>query len=203
MKQLVLLLTSLFVLTAVLCGCTQQQEKNQSYVSAAELSQEETDILKLVGAQEPILFDFTTFLGKSFSIQTMELENGSWSDPRTYSSSLDEDTFPFHGRIAIKQDEETGAILSLAVQGPHGFTHSSPTPDESAPTYSSHSTALLSSRVEIEPDKPIALQVYYGYANGQASHTSYIPDYALEHPEEIDSDYAQIVIITFSETPLS
>lgn len=66
MKQLVLLLTSLFVLTAVLCGCTQQQEKNQSYVSAAELSQEETDILKLVGAQEPILFDFTTSLGKSF-----------------------------------------------------------------------------------------------------------------------------------------
>ena len=127
MKKLVLLLTSLFVLTAVLCGCNLLQKENQSYVSAAELSQEERDILKIVGAQEPILFDFTTSLGKSFTIQTIELQGEKWGEPREYSCSLDEDTFPFRGRIAIEQQEETGDRSGWIVPvqavhpGPHMF----------------------------------------------------------------------------------
>ena len=78
-----------------------------------------------------------------------------------------------------------------------------PALEDIVPEYSAHSTTSLSSRAEIQINKPIAFHVYYGYSDSQTSHTAYFPDYALEHPEKIDSDYAQIVAITFSDKPLS
>lgn len=61
-----------------------------------------------------------------------------------------QDNLPIDGRIAIRQDEKTGALLLIAVQSKTGFTHSAPMPDESVPEYSAHSTTSLSSRTEIQ-----------------------------------------------------
>ena len=203
MKKLLFSLLSILMLISLFSGCTPQQEKVGNYLEKAELTEEEINILKLAEAQEPLLFDFTVNTGKSFTIQTFELQNGQWVASQGYSSSINQDNLPIDGRIAIRQDEKTGALLLIAVQSKTGFTHSAPMPDESVPEYSAHSTTSLSSRTEIQINKPIAFHVYYGYSDNQTSHTAYFPDYALEHPEEIDSDYAQIVAITFSDKPLS
>ena len=203
MKKLLFSLLSILMLVSLLSGCTPQQEKVGSYLEKAELTEEEINILKLAEAQEPLLFDFTVNTGKSFTIQTFELQDGQWVASQGYSSSINQDNLPIDGRIAIRQDEKTGALLLIAVQSKTGFTHSAPMPDESIPEYSAHSTTSLSSRTEIQINKPIAFHAYYGYSDSQTSHTTYFPDYALEHPEEIDSDYAQIVAITFSDKPLS
>lgn len=203
MKQRLLFLLSTLTLIALLSGCTPQQEKADSSLAKAELSEQEIKILELVNGKEPMLFDFTVEQGKSFTIQTFELQNGKWDSPKQYASSINPDDLPLSGRIAICQDEETGKILSIAVQGDRGLTRSSPTLAEEIPRYSARSTSSLSDRTEIQLDKPIALQVFYGYSENAASHTSYTPEYALEHPEEIDSEYAQIVTITFSDKTLS
>lgn len=203
MKKLLFSLLSILMLISLFSGCTLQQKKIDSYLERTELTEEESNILKLAEAQEPLLFDFTVNMGKSFTIQTFTLQDGKWTSPKQYASSINQDNFPLDGRIAIRQDEETGAILLIALQSKTGFTHSSPTPDEAAPRYSARSTSSLSDRTEIQLDKPIALQVFYGYSQDAATHTSYTPEYALEHPEEIDSDYAQLVTVTFSDTPLS
>ena len=87
MKKLLFSLLSILMLIFLLSGCTPQQEKVGSYLEKAELTEEEINILKLAEAQEPLLFDFTVNTGKSFTIQTFELQDGQWVASQGYSSS--------------------------------------------------------------------------------------------------------------------
>ena len=47
-------------------------------------------------------------------------------------------------------------------------------------------------------DEPIALWAYYGEQEAAASTTAYFPDHALQNPQEIQSDFVQLITITFS-----
>lgn len=124
MKKLLFSLLSILMLISLFSGCTPQQEKVGNYLEKTELTEEEINILKLAEAQEPLLFDFTVNTGKSFTIQTFELQDGQWVASQGYSSSINQDNLPIDGRIAIRQDEKTGALLLIAVQSKTGFTHS-------------------------------------------------------------------------------
>ena len=174
-------------LTALLCcllytGCKQQPA---SFVQSAQLSQNEQALLQLLEIEQPQLFDFSVQGAKSLSLELFTLENGSWKPAGSFSGNIDQPSCT--GRILCRTDPDTHQISSLAVENLGSIQRIQPQM-ESLPAATGYGQSAIS-----------------GYLNRQQkdAYTHYLPDYALENPQEIESDAAQLVTLTFSAQPLA
>ena len=162
-------------------------------IQPAVLTQEESDLLELLDVQQPMLFDFSVEGASGYRVEVFTLENGAWQPSGGSSSPIDEPSL--RGRIALTFGED-GRFAGIAFQDENGVSRVSQDPDGSA--FVSHASTAVADPIEIVLDEPIALWAYYGELATAASTTAYFPDYALQNPQEIESDFAQLITITFS-----
>lgn len=189
-------------LTALLCcllytGCKQQPA---SFVQSAQLSQNEQALLQLLEIEQPQLFDFSVQGAKSLSLELFTLENGSWKPAGSFSGNIDQPSCT--GRILCRADPDTHQISSLAVENLGSIQRIQPQM-ESLPAATGYGQSAISGRTDITLEQPVALCVLYLNWQQKDSYTHYLPDYALENPQEIESDAAQLVTLTFSAQPLA
>ena len=74
---------------------------------------------------------------------------------------------------------------------------------DSLPAATGYGQSAISGRTDITLEQPVALCVLYLNWQQKDAYTHYLPDYALENPQEIESDAAQLVTLTFSAQPLA
>ena len=189
-------------LTALLCcllytGCKQQPA---SFVQSAQLSQNEQALLQLLEIEQPQLFDFSVEGAKSLSLELFTLENGSWKPAGSFSGNIDQPSCT--GRILCRTDPDTHQISSLAVENLGSIQRIQPQM-ESLPAATGYGQSAISGRPDITLEQPVALCVLYLNRQQKDAYTHYLPDYALENPQEIESDAAQLVTLTFSAQPLA
>ena len=175
-------------LTALLCcllytGCKQHPT---SFVQSAQLSQNEQELLQLLEIEQPQLFDFSVEGAKSLSLELFTLENGSWKPAGSFSGNIDQPSCT--GRVLCRTDPDTHQISGLAVDNLGSIQRIHPP---------------LGTLPDIILEQPVALCVLYLNWQQKDSYTHYLPDYALENPQEIESDAAQLVTLTFSAQSLS
>ena len=180
-------------LTALLCcllytGCKQQPA---SFVQSAQLSQNEQALLQLLEIEQG---------AKSLSLELFTLENGSWKPAGSFSGNIDQPSCT--GRILCRTDPDTHQISSLAVENLGSIQRIQPQMD-SLPAATDYGQSAISGRTDITLEQPVALCVLYLNWQQKDAYTHYLPDYALENPQEIESDAAQLVTLTFSAQPLA
>ena len=189
-------------LTALLCcllytGCKQHPT---SFVQSVQLSQNEQELLQLLEIEQPQLFDFSVEGAKSLSLELFTLENGSWKPAGSFSGNIDQPSCT--GRILCRTDPDTHQISGLAVDNLGSIQRIQPQIG-SLPAATGYGQGATSGRTEIILEQPVALCVLYLNWQQKDSYTHYLPDYALENPQEIESDAAQLVTLTFSAQSLS
>ena len=162
-------------------------------IQPAVLTQAESDLLTLVDAQQPLLFDFSVEGASGYQVEIFTLQDGAWQPSGGSSSSIDESNL--RGRIALTFGED-GRFAGAAFQNENGVSRISQDPETSA--FVSHASTTIADPIEIVPDEPIALWAYYGEREAAASTIAYFPDHALQNPQQIQSDFAQLITITFS-----
>ena len=128
------------------------------------------------------------------------LENGSWKPAGSFSGNIDQPSCT--GRILCRADPDTHQISSLAVENLGSIQRIQPQMD-SLPAATGYGQSAISGRTDITLEQPVALCVLYLNWQQKDSYTHYLPDYALENPQEIESDAAQLVTLTFSAQPLA
>lgn len=178
-------------------GCKQQPA---SFVQSAQLSQNEQALLQLLEIEQPQLFDFSVQGAKSLSLELFTLENGSWKPAGSFSGNIDQPSCT--GRILCRTDPDTHQISSLAVENLGSIQRIQPQMD-SLPAATDYGQSAISGRTDITLEQPVALCVLYLNWQQKDAYTHYLPDYALENPQEIESDAAQLVTLTFSAQPLA
>lgn len=189
-------------LTALLCcllytGCKQHPT---SFVQSAQLSQNEQELLQLLEIEQPQLFDFSVEGAKSLSLELFTLENGSWKPAGSFSGNIDQPSCT--GRVLCRTDPDTHQISGLAVDNLGSIQRIHPQIG-SLPATTGYGQSAISGRTDIILEQPVALCVLYLNWQQKDSYTHYLPDYALENPQEIESDAAQLVTLTFSAQSLS
>ena len=157
---------------------------SKNTIQPAVLIQEESNLLELLDVQQPMLFDFSV---EGASIYWVEIFTGGSTSP------IDEPDL--RGRIALTFGED-GRFAGIAFQDEDGVSRISQDPETSA--FVSHASTSAADPIEIVLDEPIALWAYYGEQEAAASTTAYFPDHALQNPQEIQSDFAQLITITFA-----
>lgn len=192
-----LLLVFCFALMLGSCKADNSQSSaavGENTIQPAVLTQAENDLLALVGEQQPLLFDFTVSGASGCSVQLLTLEDGSWQPAGgSTNSSVPAE---YSGRIAFTFGED-GRFSGLAFQDESGVSRITQDPD--GQTFSAHASTTIADPVQITLNEPIALWVYYGEKEASASTTAYFPDQALENPERISGDFAQLITITFTK----
>lgn len=162
-------------------------------IQPAVLTQEESDLLELLDVQQPMLFDFSVEGAFSYRVEIFTLQDGAWQPSGGSTSPIDEPDL--RGRIALTFGED-GQFAGVAFQDEDGVSRISQDPETSA--FLSHASTSVADPIEIVLDEPIALWAYYGEQEAAASTTAYFPDHALQNPQEIQSDFVQLITITFS-----
>lgn len=188
-------------LTVLLCcllfaGCRQLPA---SFVQSAQLTPTEQSLLQLLDVEQPQLFDFSVEGAKSLSLELFTLEDGSWQPAGSFSGSLDQPVST--GRILCRTDPNTHQISGLAVENLGSIDRIQPQM-QTLPPAVGYGQSAISGRTDIALEQPVALCVLYLNWQAKDSYTHYLPDYALENPQEIKSDAAQLVTLTFSAKPL-
>ena len=151
---------------------------SKNTIQPAVLIQEESNLLELLDVQQPMLFDFSVEGASIYWVEIFTLQDGAWQPSGGSTSPIDEPDL--RGRIALTFGED-GRFAGIAFQD-----------------FVSHASTSAADPIEIVLDEPIALWAYYGEQEAAASTTAYFPDHALQNPQEIQSDFAQLITITFA-----
>lgn len=166
---------------------------SKNTIQPAVLTQEESNLLELLDVQQPMLFDFSVEGASIYRVEIFTLQDGAWQPSGGSSSPIDKPGL--RGRIALTFGED-GQFAGVAFQDEDGVSRISQDLDGS--TFLSHASTSAADPIEIVLDEPIALWAYYGEQEAAASTTAYFPDHALQNPQEIQSDFAQLITITFA-----
>lgn len=204
MKKVLFLLATL-LLIVTLCGCdneNKQEEITNMYIDVAELTEEEKDIIELLGVnKKPQIFDFTLDeTVKSMHINTYKLIDGKWERIYNDHSRAFADS---NGRLAI-EFEDGFEDIKISVQSEHSNGSSSNTSNSKIDIYDGMgvTTSLLSNETEIVYEKEIPLAIQIITSKNEVS--SYIVEY-FEKPEEyekLDYEYVYAMTIMFSQKEL-
>lgn len=189
-------------LALLLCACGGEQ-KPAMYIEPAQLTEEETDIVNLLGInQGQRIFDFKVDeTVQVMNISVYELVDGQWDafigghGSRVFTDSK--------GRIALTFDHLGDGIREgLQSENYSGSTAMNIT-REPDPEGTSWATSLLSHQEEIryEEEIPLAIQIVTTKNEIRSFDTSY-----FFHPEEYEQygyDHVYAVTVLFSQKPLS
>ena len=205
MTRTLALIMAIFILAFPLVGCNKKEEKPTNIIKTGELTQEQKDILNLTGTQAPRLYDFEVKGARSMKLEILTLENGGWV---CHSSSLvaaSNNSESYKGQIALMltdPDDPFGGY-SIAITDADGFSRSTHEPEPIGKKYPDHSTASIVENHFFKLNEPVGLIILYGSEKSPSSQISYFPDEALAHPEEIDSDIARLLAVTFYDKSVS
>lgn len=201
MKKLLCVLIALILMLS-LCACAAGDKRQNSgqVLAQAELTQEEEDVLSLLGAGKSIVFDYK--VGES--IRTVRLEryelnaDGGWTAMGGGSFICGSTS----GRIALSMDPDRNEIR-FAIQDEHGTSAVKNNYPVSGFVGMSVATSYVSNETDITPDQEIPLAVQILTTQNETH--SYAPDYFF-HPEEYAQhgyEHVYAVTITFSEDGLN
>ena len=162
-------------------------------IQPAVLTQEESELLELLDVQQPMLFDFSVEGASIYRVEIFTLQDGAWQPSGGSTSPIDEPDL--RGRIALTFGED-GQFAGIAFQDEDGVSRITQDPETSA--FLSHASTCVADSIEFVLEGPVGVWAYYGEQEAAASTTAYFPDHALQNPQEIQSDFAQLITITFS-----
>lgn len=194
----------LFALLALfLSGCSAEAAP-VVYIQPAELTEEEEDIAKLLGADmDQHLFDVVLDgAAKKISVNVYELVDGAWESFSSGDRALKENTT--EGRMAFGFENLRGEFReAFQFEGASGESTYYPPEEEEKDSGLSSATAFLSNRTEIvyEREIPLAVQVH----TSKDGILSYDPEYFFR-PEEYEKhgyEHVYALTVTFSQEPLS
>lgn len=202
MKKLLCTLL-VILLTLALCACTSDHPNKVSsdqMLTQAVLSQEEQDILSLLGTSDAVVLDYSV----DESIRTVRLEryelsaSGNWTPLGGGSFICSTDS----GRIALSMTPDRNEIR-LAIQDKHGTSAVRSCYPTSDFTGMSIANSYVSDEIAIVPDQeiPLAIQIL----TTQTETRSYAID-SFFHPEEIAQhgyEHVYAITATFSENSFS
>lgn len=197
MKKLWILGIAAYLISA-LAGCSSKADVTSApsmYIQPAQLTEEEENITKLVGADTHHIFDFAADDSiQSVQVNTYQLKDGAWdliSGGGGYAFS------DLSGRLAL----DFGKILDglrVALQSEHtngGYSH------VSNPENDFHgmgcATSLLSSKTDIvyEQEIPLAIQII----TAKNEITSYTVEYFNQPELYTEYEYVYAITVLFSQ----
>lgn len=199
MKKLAIV--ALFLLVVfTLSACSGQPASTGLQLAPAELTEEEKNVLSLLGDSKAALFDFTVDESiRSVRVERYELSaDGTWQSFGGGSFIVDGAS----GRLALSLNPTSNEIR-LAIQDDHGTSAIRNDYPVSDFTGMSMTSSLLASPVDIVPDQEIPLMVQI-LTNKNEVH-SYTVEYFF-HPEEytkFDYEHVYAITVTFSSDSLS
>lgn len=189
-------------LALLLCACGGEQ-KPAMYIEPAQLTEEETDIVNLLGInQGQRIFDFKVDeTVQVMNISVYELVDGQWDafigghGSRVFTDSK--------GRIALTFDHLGDGIREALQSENYSGSTAMDIIRDPDPEGTSWATSLLSHQEEIryEEEIPLAIQVVTTKNEIRSFDTSY-----FFHPEEYEQygyDHVYAVTVLFSQKPLS
>lgn len=200
MRKITFILSIVFLLY-ISVACTPEKLESKMHINKAELTQEEENIVDLIGADlSNTIFDFTVDETiNAIQINTYKLKNGKWEmvsgGGQVFTNSK--------GRMALDfVDLANGMRMALQSEGTNGsvvYTLSST--DEFANM--GRATTYLSNDTEIEYEKEIPLVIQISTTNNGI--TSYYVEY-FNHPEEYQKlgyEHVYAVTVMFSQKTVS
>lgn len=189
-------------LALLLCACGGEQ-KPAMYIEPAQLTEEETDIVNLLGInQGQRIFDFKVDeTVQVMNISVYELVDGQWDafigghGGRVFTDSK--------GRIALTFDHLGDGIREALQSENYSGSTAMDIIRDPDPEGTSWATSLLSRQEEIryEEEIPLAIQIVTNKNEIRSFDTSY-----FFHPEEYEQygyDHVYAVTVLFSQKPLS
>ena len=181
------------VMTLTLIACGNTVKKPAMYIEKAQLSVQEENIAKLLGANsEHLIYDFKLDDNvKSVQINTYELINGAW---KMVSGGGGQAFSDYKGRLALGF-ENLAEGLRVALQSEHssGSTQFSTEPTEDFAGMA-RATSILNDQTEItyEQEIPLVIQI----STSQNSVSSYDVKYFFTPEEYEKHGYEHIYAIT-------
>lgn len=202
--SVVISLLFLFAIFFVCCLAIVAQASDtasSNYIVPTEPSQQEQFFS--YDQMNSLLWNFRIKNAESICVETFLLKEKKWISAHRSRQKVPKTTTVYRGQICFKYSGQTSSkcLLSIFIDK-HEMSYEWESPDK-RPIHCPYACSLLGKHHEINLNQKIPLWTFYIFSPQSSCYTSYSPDYALEHPEEIKSDYAQIVVITFSDTPLS
>jgi len=189
-KTITVIMTLLILITV--SACTAEQAP-QMYIERAKLTEQEQDIVNLLGADvNQLIYDFKLDeTVKSVSINTYELRDGEWVLINGGGGLQFTDT---EGRASIDFDSLDEG-LRIAIQSESNSSATAYTKDiEDDDSLISRATSSLSDRTEIEYDKEIPLAVQI--ASSKSEVISYSVEYFSTPEEYAKHGYENVYAVT-------
>lgn len=201
MKRIMTILLSLCLL--LLCGCSGNEKTPAMYIEPAQLTQAETDIMKLLDMDvQQQIFDFKVDeTVRRIELNAYELIDGKWDPFFGGGGRAFTDT---EGRMALRfENIGEGLWESLQSENHSGHTGWESLAEDEPETGISRASTMLTNRQEIiyEEEIPLAVQIITSRNMIRAFDTTY-----FFHPEEYAQygyDHVYAVTVRFSQEPLN
>lgn len=197
----------LLLLALLLCGCGAKPLPGvySVYIQPAELTEEESAIAKLLGADtDQHLFDVVLDgTAKTVRVNTYELVDGTWA-LLTGGGGMALKEGAKEGRMAFGFEDLRGEYREALQFGSDFTAVSYGSPEEAAAGEGlGRTTAFLSERTEIVYEREIPLAIQISTAKNDV--LSYNPSYFFqpEEYEKLDYEHVYALTVTFSQEPLS
>lgn len=185
-----------------LCGCDKQNDLNDingNKIYSAELTEDEQNLLNLLGVQNDIsIYEFEiddTY--ESISIWLEAYENGELLSINSRTSSNIKSN---EGKIAVIIDKTSNYEWRISVQNQNGISSYSFSTDNDFETSKEYSrgTSELTDPIEIIPDKEIVLNAFL--YEDENSMSIYFNQNYVENPEVLkEYDYIYLLKCKFSD----
>lgn len=192
MKRWMLLAALLMALT----GCRSSAPAWEMGLEQAELSRQEQDILKLVGAQSGKIYDYqVNDTIKSMRIAIYNLEDGVWKEHSGYASAIEAEK----GRFSIGGVGDEGPVR-IGEQDARGNSIWRAHSDDDGDTANMGSMEQWMGAGEIKAEEPVVLMIQCFSDGGMLEGVS-LEDF--QNPQRLTGyDGAKAITVTFSQSPL-
>lgn len=201
MKRILGLLLSLTLCLGLFSGC---QVQKRNYLKPVKLTESERELLTLTNPNLPILLDYHVEGAKSMAIEKMVLKDGAWvkEEGSLFAMETDNTSKPMEGRIAINYSTETNSfgLISAAVRETAGSLARTGELNNHS-DYEMRSAATNQNETTVTLNEPVWLLLFCADKPDNASDGA-VPTDPLAHPETFNSEYVEMITVTFSDQPL-